>query len=86
MARYVTPEIRSVREDPEPGECVQLALVVSNDAVEEVEERVEDHGGTIDRHLPSDVLLASLPEDEVAGFCRTESLESVSRSDRMETL
>lgn len=86
MARYVTPDVRDVRVDPTPCETVRLALVVSGDATEAVKERVEDHDGAVDRHLPSDVLLVSLPEVAVDSFCSTELVESVSRSDRMETL
>lgn len=86
MARYVAPGVRAIEEDPTPGESVHLAVVPSNDATEAVKERIRDQNGDVERHLPSGVLVVSLPEPEVAAISQIESLESVSLSDRMETL
>lgn len=86
MARYVAPGVRAIEEDPTPGESVHLAVVPSDDSTEAVKELIGDHDGNVERHLPSNVLIVSLPEQEVTTISQMESLESVSLSNRMETL
>lgn len=86
MARYVTPEIEDIRANPEPGETIDLALVVSDEAIEDIKQRVNEFRGHVERHLPSDVLLVRIPETELDEFCKTDSLESVSEPDRMQTM
>ena len=86
MARYVTPEIEDIRENPQPGKNIDLALVVSDGSISEIKKRVNRHNGNIERHLPSDVLIINLPEQKLDSFCQTEQLESVSSPKRMSTL
>jgi len=85
MTPYVTPDIAEVRSNPESGESISLAVVLSDEGNTGVlESQVEDLDGEVVRSLPSDVAVVDLPETALEEFCELESLRSVSRDDRME--
>lgn len=87
MDPYVTPDIQNVRDSPDPGETIALAIVVSESAdTQDVAARVRDLGGNVFRELPANVAIVELPETNLAEFCNVDVVESVSRPDRMEVL
>jgi len=85
MTPYVTPDIADIRNDPEVGKSISLAVVVSDTvSTRTVESRVTDLGGEVVRVLPSDVIVVDLPQTALDELCEIESLKSISRDDRME--
>lgn len=86
MPRYVTPEVRQELSDPDREGSMRLALVIQSGEVETIRERAREYGVTIDRELPSGVLLVSCPLEAGEQFIETEAIESVTKPDRMKTL
>lgn len=86
MARYVHPDVRDMMEDPTVKGPIRLALVVEDGAETEVQERVDGIGCSIERVLPSGVVLVEAPLDTLSELCELPGLESISPEDTMEVL
>lgn len=86
MARYVHPDVRDLLEEPTEEGPVRLALVVKDGSDETVHRNVEQIGCSIERVLPSGVVLVEAPHDALAELCELSGLESISPTERMEVL
>jgi hypothetical protein len=85
MARYVTPDVEAVRDDPVPGESIALAAVPCESVdTATVESRVGSLGGDVVRTLPSGVVLIEVSQPDVRELCEMDLFESVSGTDRLE--
>lgn len=84
MARYVASEIQDQISQENAGRDIDLALVVEHSEHDLIVGRVEEYGGSINRVLPSGVLLVSVPGDRLREFLESEALESASSPERME--
>jgi hypothetical protein len=90
MARYVTEEVQALMEpDSTPAQTegnVALAVVPGEESTpEEVTEQTNTHDGTVDRVLPSEVVLVEVPISNLEAFCEAP-FASVSETDRMRVL
>jgi hypothetical protein len=86
MARYVHPEVQDLLESPDEEGSVRLALVVNDGSVTEVRDEVHDLGGTVERQLPSGVLLVTVPLAQLPALCDVQDIESISPDEQMEVL
>lgn len=86
VARYVHPDVRDLLDDPTRDGPVRLALVVDDGSDETVHRNVEQIGCSIERVLPSGVVLVEAPLDALAELCELPGLESISPTDTMEVL
>lgn len=83
MAQYVAPEIQEwLDESPSTGER-QLALVLDADAEAAVSDRAAEYDISVDRQLPSGVLLVTTTAADCRDFIETSLIKSVSAADRM---
>lgn len=86
MTRYVHPDVRDMMEEPTADGPVRLALVIEDGVETEVQERVDRIGCSIQRVLPSGVVLVEAPLDTLSKLCELPGLESISPEDTMEVL
>jgi hypothetical protein len=82
MARYVSPDVQTVIDDPAPAETVRVSVVANGD----LRERIRDHDGEFLQQLPSGVVVAPLPQSRLDTFCQTDDIETISLTDRMRPL
>lgn len=85
MARYVAPEVKEIAQSGKESHH-QLALIVQAGEMEEIRERTREFGGSIERELPSGILLISIRGDKLNEFISTSAIESISTTDRMRIL
>lgn len=86
MARYLHPEVVSIRDDPDPNRVAKLVLMVEESAVQQISERVTEHSGEVESQLSSGRLIVEVPETEIEALCDPDSIKSVSLDERMEVL
>lgn len=86
MARYLHPEVEKIRDDPDPERVVKLVLMVEEDAVQQISERVANHSGKVENRLSSGRLIVEVPETEVKTLCEPDSIKSASLDEGMEVL
>jgi len=77
------PAIHEWLADSQPTSERQLALVLEADAEAAVSDRAIEHDVSIDRRLPSGVLLVTATAADCRDFIETSMIESVSTADRM---
>lgn len=77
---YVSPVVRSLRDDPIEGETVTLLVEVANDydpdddPVETVGEAISDAGGEIRDHRRFGTLVADVPHERLGAVCDVDGL------------
>lgn len=79
---YVSHPVRRVRDDPEPGETVDLVVRVADDAdPDAVADALRELGaeGVEDRGLGA--ITAQVPQEAVPGLCERRDLASVETTD-----
>lgn len=86
MARYLHPEVERIRAEPDPDEDIRLVLMVREDSIEQISERVANHSGEVKRQLSAGRLIVTIPEIEVGSLCTPDSIKSVSLDEGMEVL
>ena len=86
MTRYIHPDVKHIAENPLTDESIRLALVVKEDARSSVEERVVSNEGSVERVLPSGVLLVVIPQTNLSSLIDTHGIESISPDEQMEIL
>lgn len=86
MARYLHPEVEEIRDDPDPEGAAKLVLMVEEDSVQQISERVTNHSGEVEHRLSSGRLIVKVPETEVESLCEPNSIESASLDEGMEVL
>ena len=74
---YVSPAVRSIREDPVAGESVTLLLEVTDEAdVDAVAEAAADVG-TVEGRLPFETLQVTVLQERVSEVCALDGLAVV---------
>ena len=75
---YVSPAVRTIRDDPIEGEPVSLLLEVADDVpVDEVATAVEELGGAVDAELAFRTLQVTVAHEHVGAVCETDGIEVV---------
>lgn len=74
---YVSHAVRSLREDPIPGETVGIVVTVADGAsVEAVREELDDLG-ELRRELAFDRLLATVDHERLDAVCALDGVDAV---------
>jgi len=75
---YVSPAVRTIRDDPIEGEPVEL-LVEAADGTDlaSLAERLESAGATVEAELEFETLRVSIAQDAVGAVCDCAGIESV---------
>jgi len=75
---YVSPVVRTIRDDPIEGEPVSLLLEVADDVpVDKVARAVEELGGAVDAELEFRTLQVTVAHEQVGAVCETDGIEVV---------
>lgn len=75
---YVSPAVRTIRDDPVEGESVTLLLEASDEGdADEIAAAVESVGGTVDREREFETLEATVPHECVADVCAIDGIAVV---------
>ncbi|UPV76469.1 hypothetical protein M0R89_20115 (plasmid) [Halorussus limi] len=75
---YLSHTVRSLREDPIPGETVRLVLTLGDDAdPSAIAESVESLGGEVVRDLEFDRLLVEVDQTDLDAVCSLDGVSSV---------
>ena len=75
---YVSPVVRSIRDDPIAGESVSLLLEAADGTdVDEVAEDVTDVGGTVEAELEFETLRVTVPQERVGDVCALDGIAVV---------
>jgi hypothetical protein len=79
---YLSPVVRTLRDDPVPGEDVTLQLAVADEADTEsvtatIETRVTDLGGAVVDHLEFETVVVRVPQDALPAVCGLDGIDSV---------
>lgn len=81
---YVSPAVRSIRDDPIEGESVTLLLETDDDtSPDELAAAVRDVGGTVVEELPFETLEVRVGHDDVGAICDLGGIESVETSNTL---
>lgn len=79
---YLTPTVRTMRDDPHPAETVELLVrPVEGTAPGALEEVLSDVGADVLGRTRFDALRVELPETAVADLCELEGIEAVETTD-----
>jgi hypothetical protein len=75
---YVSPAVRTIRDDPIEGEPVEL-LVEAADGTDlaSLAERLESAGATVEAELEFETLRVSIGQEEVGAVCDCAGIASV---------
>ena len=81
---YLSPVVRTLRDDPIPDEEVTLLLSLAADqtdgtaAVESaIEETVDAVGGTVEARLQFETIAVRVPHEGIPAICDVEGIEAV---------
>jgi len=75
---YVSPAVRTIRDDPVPGESVTLLLEVADDAtVDDVAAAAEAAGATVEEELQFRTLKTTVAHERVEAVCAVEGIDHV---------
>ncbi|MFB6178477.1 MAG: hypothetical protein ABEI77_01980 [Halorientalis sp.] len=78
---YLSPVVRTLRDDPVPDTDVTLLLTIADDssasAVETIEETVNGVDGSVDDHLQFDTLAVTVPQSEIAALCELDGVAAI---------
>ena len=87
MAQYIPPELRDMLAETDPDTVITLALVPSEDFREDLLTRAANYDGvSVNRELPSGVVLVELKVGVAEDFISTPSIASASSPDRTEVM
>lgn len=81
---YLSPVVRTLRDDPVPGEEVTLLLSLADEeAADEtvIEETVADAGGTVEEKLQFNTVAVTVPHEGIPALCDLEGIESIETDD-----
>ena len=79
---HVSRAVATIRDDPVPGESIELVFETEPDAdVESVVTHLEAAGATVERRLQFDDLLASVRHQDVESVCRVSGVAAVQTGD-----
>ncbi|QPV61524.1 hypothetical protein I7X12_12180 [Halosimplex litoreum] len=75
---YVSPAVRTIRDDPVEGESVTLLLEVADDAaVDDVAAAAEAAGATVEEELQFRTLETTVGHERVGAVCAVEGIAHV---------
>ncbi|WP_123536824.1 hypothetical protein [Halosimplex salinum] len=75
---YVSPAVRTIRDDPFEGESVTLLLEVADEVpVDDVADAVREVGGRVDDELEFRTLKTVVAHEQVGAVCEIEGIETV---------
>ncbi|WP_459193130.1 hypothetical protein [Halosimplex sp. J119] len=75
---YISPAVRTIRDDPVEGEPVTLLLEVAEEAaIEEVAAAVGEAGATVEKELEFRTLEVTVEQEQVGDVCEVEGVETV---------
>ncbi|WP_436907890.1 hypothetical protein [Halosimplex marinum] len=75
---YVSPAVRTIRDDPVEGESVVLLLEVADDAaIDDVAAAVADAGATVEDELEFRTLKVSVAHERVGAVCEVDGIDHV---------
>ncbi|WP_049936619.1 hypothetical protein [Haloplanus natans] len=83
MDQYIEPSVSDWINQSSPEDERQFALVPKEGAAPEIESRADSYGVTVDRILPSGVILITASAGSFGEFVDTASIQSVSVTDGM---
>ncbi|WP_167599468.1 hypothetical protein [Halorussus marinus] len=74
---YVSHAVRSIREEPIPGETVRLVVTAADDAdIADLRAALDPLGEVVDE-LPFDRLLVAVDHDRVGAVCTLDAASAV---------
>ncbi|WP_436926002.1 hypothetical protein [Halosimplex amylolyticum] len=75
---YLSPAVRTIRDDPIEGEPVTLLLEVADEAtVKAVESAVGEAGATVEEELEFRTLRVTVEQERVGAVCAVDGIETV---------
>ncbi|ELZ27493.1 hypothetical protein C475_06225 [Halosimplex carlsbadense 2-9-1] len=75
---YLSPAVRTIRDDPVEGESVTLLLEVADDAaIDEVAAALEAAGATVEEELQFRTLQATVAHERVGAVCEADGIAHV---------
>lgn len=75
---YVSPAVRTIREDPVEGESVTLLLEAVDDAaLDDIAAAVRAAGGSVERERQFETLQVVVPHERVGDVCKVEGVAVV---------
>ncbi|WP_415378952.1 hypothetical protein [Halosimplex sp. TS25] len=81
---YLSPAVRTIRDDPMEGEPVTLLLEVADEAaVEDVASAVREAGATVEEELEFRTLRVAVDQERVGAVCETGGIETVETSNTL---
>ena len=75
---YLSPVVRTIRDDPVEGEPVTLLLEVEDDAsIDEVASTAETAGATFEEELEFRTLKVTVPQEGVGAVCDVDGIAMI---------
>ena|SRR6056297_1725328 len=81
---YLSPVVRTLRDDPVPGERVTLLLSLADEHADDtaaVEARIEaavaEAGGTVEEKLQFNTIAVTIPHEEIPALCDLDGVASI---------
>lgn len=75
---YVSPAVRTIRDDPVEGESVTLLLEVADEAtVDDVAAAAEAAGATVEAELRFRTLETTVAHEQVGAVCEVDGIDHV---------
>jgi len=75
---YVSPAVRSIRDDPIEGEAVSLLVEAADEAsVEGLADRLESAGAAVEEELEFRTLRVAVAHGDVSAVCDCEGIAAV---------
>ena len=85
---YLSPVVRTLRDDPVPGERVTLLLSLADEeandttAVEaDIEDAVSEVGGTVEEKLQFNTIAVTIPHEGIPALCELDGVSSIETDD-----
>ncbi len=85
---YLSPVVRTLRDDPVPDERVTLLLSLADEetddttAVEaDIEETVSEVGGTVEEKLQFNTIAVTVPHEGIPVLCELDGVASIETDD-----
>lgn len=81
---YVSPAVRTIRDDPLPDETVTLLVEATEDAdLSALANALGDAGATVEEELEFRTLAVSVAHEDVAAVCDCAGIEAVETSNTL---
>jgi hypothetical protein len=77
---YLSHPVRRLRDDPTPGETVDLVVTAAEtdaEAVDVLVSRLSEAGATVQERLRFGAVRVRVPQEDVAAVCRLDGIDTV---------